>query len=37
MDDLEVLDSDDDVEFPSLDPDFDALDTPDPEFFLEDD
>jgi hypothetical protein len=35
-DDGDVLDNDDDVdiEFAGLDPDFDALDTPDPDLFL---
>lgn len=33
LDDVDVLDNDD-VEFVGLDPDFDALDTSDPELFL---
>jgi hypothetical protein len=35
VDDLIGINSDDvDIEFAGLDPDFDALDTPDPDLFL---
>jgi hypothetical protein len=36
IEDVDVLDNDEDVdiEFSGLDPDFDALDTPDPDLFL---
>jgi hypothetical protein len=36
IDDVDLLDNNDDVdiEFAGLDPDFDALDTPDPDLFL---